>query len=1502
MWGIPRPPNPAFRGRPDGTFPSRWMQGFHPRLRGRGVGGPPFPFRGAARGPNPRFASRGDPAYSYRDADSTQDESWGGECIPPEELPYDREEMNRNFPGQENIDCRTREMSHVDYEDVVPEAASYGESETPDMDYRGHTASDMDYRERGASHMGQRERGSPNVDYREREEADIIYRERLTPAVTSRQRDALEYRERFAAMLALRERDAALLALREREAAVLEFREREAAVLELREREAAVLELREREAAVLELRERETAVLGFREREAAVLELREREAAVLALRERKAAMLYRERLPPSEDYRERGVSTHYREREIADLDYRKREIADLDYREREVADLDYREREVADLDYREREVVDLDYREREVADLDYREREVVDLDYREREVADLDYRERDTAALRYRECERGQEYRGRATAERDYRERLIIDYSERDTAPLHYREREKVTIDYRKRETLIINYTDRETADLDYRESETSGGDFSGRETRSLDYRGGETAQVDCRGGEAEVLKYGETETAVMDHQVKEIPGLDYTEKETAASDYSERETDKDHKEMESHDTEYIKKLTPDTVSEERVFVGETVSDEGLFGREIVSEERVFGDYSKGEAEGEEGIPFLSYKETESPVLTSKEVDSPSHYTDWVPPTEEYSRTEDPRVDLSHAGCRQEESPLADPAKGAALLESKLTDCPGALDRDFRDRLNPDPTEFTDKEIAAKDMEYPGCAETIVEEPCSDLLGSGDQDLRNQEDFAQDLSGVSGDRDFRATGYRQEDEDLRGGEAGLPADILGSKSLLYDFLQLAAQELTQKHGADSTTGGHGLSPTRAKPPLKPTQGSAPQLPAPSRETPAGDNPGELAFLGRQDTDYRNMKYRDVDLRIGYRQEKPLTKGRPREEPLPGSKDKDYRRGSLPDGATRVIWLDGLPTGASREEILYALGAGEELPDHRVNLIGFIPGYSLGSVCVQFSLVEEAVGCMEANKRSVTIRGKKVTLKYIPNSDRWRCLQCEAVNVLSKERCWQCSALRSGSDHLPLRDSPKESKPVAIPASQRGKKRKLKWSPTVPPPSQEEKRKDRTPPRERSPPASRRQAKGSPQTETESTTVIMKGISLNSRPDSVVKALERFVHLAPSNVRIIKNRKNELGGPTTFGFIELKDHKEAVRLMVLVREMNPPLTVDGIPVTVNLAIGKRRMDPFRIEPSKYQRANKTTFPSQAKRQRVQRSMFPAYAPKAEIEGPSYVFDAQSGQYLDPLTDKYYDPKTLRKPDERNLRRAAGEEEEGAPRARRGFIEDKGNTLNEDPFKKPLPPSMMKEQSPPEPQMNPLIGLIGEYGGDSEEEEEDQEMLLPPLRRKPPPRSSQPAPKPPAPKPPALKPPALKPPALKPPAPRPPAPKPAVPKPTALKQTLKLLALKPASKPTSKPAPTVPVCSAQDKLTDWKKMACLLCRRQFPNKEALTRHQQLSDLHKQNLAIHQKIRQSERELAYLQQREREENQSIQKRLQQAKRELEELEREEGGGSRQ
>jgi len=61
--------------------------------------------------------------------------------------------------------------------------------------------------------------------------------------------------------------------------------------------------------------------------------------------------------------------------------------------------------------------------------------------------------------------------------------------------------------------------------------------------------------------------------------------------------------------------------------------------------------------------------------------------------------------------------------------------------------------------------------------------------------------------------------------------------------------------------------------------------------------------------------------------------------------------------------------------------------------------------------------------------------------------------------------------------------------------------------------------------------------------------------------------------------------------------------------------------------------------------------------------------------------------------------------------------------------------------------------------------------------------------------------------------------------------------------------------------------------QDKMTDWKKLACLLCRRQFPNKESLIRHQQLSDLHKKNLEVLRRSQMTEAELEELERKETE-----------------------------
>ncbi|XP_078104580.1 RNA-binding protein 5-like isoform X1 [Sander vitreus] len=61
--------------------------------------------------------------------------------------------------------------------------------------------------------------------------------------------------------------------------------------------------------------------------------------------------------------------------------------------------------------------------------------------------------------------------------------------------------------------------------------------------------------------------------------------------------------------------------------------------------------------------------------------------------------------------------------------------------------------------------------------------------------------------------------------------------------------------------------------------------------------------------------------------------------------------------------------------------------------------------------------------------------------------------------------------------------------------------------------------------------------------------------------------------------------------------------------------------------------------------------------------------------------------------------------------------------------------------------------------------------------------------------------------------------------------------------------------------------------EGKITDWNRRVCLLCRRQFPTKDALLRHQQLSDLHKQNLEIQRRSKLTEAELEELERKETE-----------------------------
>ncbi|XP_009081617.1 PREDICTED: RNA-binding protein 6-like, partial [Acanthisitta chloris] len=555
-------------------------------------------------------------------------------------------------------------------------------------------------------------------------------------------------------------------------------------------------------------------------------------------------------------------------------------------------------------------------------------------------------------------------------------------------------------------------------------------------------------------------------------------------------------------------------------------------------------------------------------------------------------------------------------------------------------------------------------------------------------------------------------------------------------------------------------------------------------------------------------------------------------------------------------------------------------------------------YDYGYVCVEFSILEEAIGCMEANQGTLSIGGKEVTLEYTPCPEFWRCKRCKVCTVGYRSSCSYCKLPRDGSRAGPesrggaegedalteqeLTETKLETPEQELSGQPGSPKQPLQ--PSVPAPQQEcqpqeqeprkrdegrerrpsqEKRRDMD--RHQEPPSQREAEEATPQDGGGSRTIMLKRITRFTPPEVIVGLLAPYVRLSTSSVRIMKNKAGRMG--QTYGFIELESHAEALRLLKILQNLDPPICIDGRTLEVNLATGRRRNDYGEHGDNSYYGPGRRGMRDRrgGELQRRTRAQSPS-------DMSTYIYDPDTGKYYNPIAGTYYDPRTQREvtidreactsPTESRRRRHGSQEwtnERKEPHSRdnrdkkdkgkstsaknepgeeRFFAEDifkkplppsvkkdEGTGLTEtgeekfsaeDVFKKPLPPSVKKEESAAPPKVvNPLIGLLGEYGGDSDNEEEEEEEEQSQAQWLPPP-------------------------------PHPPA------------QREEQLRKAKAS---------------DDKLTDWNKLACLLCRRQFPNKEVLIKHQQLSNLHKQNLEIHMKIKRSEQELAYLEKRERE-----------------------------
>ncbi|XP_037592638.1 RNA-binding protein 6 [Cebus imitator] len=955
-----------------------------------------------------------------------------------------------------------------------------------------------------------------------------------------------------------------------------------------------------------------------------------------------------------------------------------------------------------------------------------------------------------------------------------------FSYGARDGPHGDYRGGEGPGHDFRGGDFSSSDFQSRDSSQLDFRGRDIHSGDFRDREGPPMDYRGGDGTSMDYRGREAPHMNYRDRDAHAVDFRGRDAPPSDFRGRGTYDLDFRGRDG--------SHAD----------------FRGRDLSD-------------------------------LDFR------------------------AREQSRSDFRNRDVSDLDFRDKDGTQVDfrgRGSGTADLDFRDRDTPHSdfrgrhqsrTDQDFRGREMGPCMEFKDREMPPVDpniLDY-------IQPSTQDREHSG-MNVNRREESTHDRTierpafGIQ-KGEFEHSETREAETQGVAFEHESPADFQNSQSPVQD------QDKSQLSGGEQQSSDAGLFKEE----------------------------GGLDFLGRQDTDYRSMEYRDVDHRLpgsqmfGYGQSKSFPESKTARDAQRDLQDQDYRTGPSEEKPSRLIRLSGVPENATKEEILNAFRTPDGMPVKNLQLKEYNTGYDYGYVCVEFSLLEDAIGCMEANQGTLMIQDKEVTLEYVPSLDFWYCKRCKASVGGHRSSCSFCKNPREVTEAKQELITYPQPQKTSIPAPlEKQANQPLKPADKEPEPRKREEGQESRlghqkreaerylPPRREGPTFRRDREKESWSGETrqdgESKTIMLKRIYRSTPPEVIVEVLEPYVRLTTANVRIIKNRTGPMGH--TYGFIDLDSHAEALRVVKILQNLDPPFSIDGKMVAVNLATGKRRNDSgdhsdhmHYYQGKKYFRDRRgggrnSDWSSNTNRQGQQSS------------SDCYIYDSATGYYYDPLAGTYYDPNTQQEvyvpqdpglPEEEEIKEkkptSQGESSRRSDMCKRTLFDSihislvviiaggtvyrkyklfvsylwfdqfqenasEGKAPPEDVFKKPLPPTVKKEESPPPPKVvNPLIGLLGEYGGDSDYEEEEEEEQTPP----PQPRIAQP-------------------------------------------QKREELTKKE---------------NEEDKLTDWNKLACLLCRRQFPNKEVLIKHQQLSDLHKQNLEIHRKIKQSEQELAYLERRERE-----------------------------
>ncbi|XP_049995500.1 RNA-binding protein 6 [Alexandromys fortis] len=817
-----------------------------------------------------------------------------------------------------------------------------------------------------------------------------------------------------------------------------------------------------------------------------------------------------------------------------------------------------------------------------------------------------------------------------------------FSYGARDGPHGDYQGGEGPGHDFRGGDFSSSDFQSRDSAQLDFRNRDIHSGDFRDREGTPMDYRGGDGTPMDYRARETPHMNYRDRDSHPVDFRSRDVPPSDFRGRGTYDLDFRSR--DGPHAD----------------------FRGRDLSD----------------------------LDFRS---------------------------RDQSRSDFRNRDVSDLDFRDKDGTQVDfRGRGSAAtdLDFRNRDTPHS---DFRGRHRSRTyQDFRGREVGPcmefKDREMPPADPKILDyiQPSTQEREHSGMNVNKREESTHDHAverpsfGVQ-KGEFECSETREGETQSGTFEHESPSDFQNSQSPVQN------QDKPKLSGSEQQSSDTGLFKEES----------------------------DLDFLGRQDTDYRSIEYCDVDHRLpgsqifGYGQNKSFPQGKMSRDAQQEHQDQDYRTGSSEEKPNRLIRLNGVPENATKEEILNAFRTSDGTPVKELQLKEYNTGYDYGYVCVEFSLLEDAIGCMEANQGTLMIHDKEVTLEYVPSPDFWYCKRCKT----STDGHQSCSFCKSPKEEVKqeLVSYPQPQKTsIPVPSEKQ---------PNHPRPTDKEhefrKREEGQESRlghqkrdtERYFPHSRRDGltfrrdrekeswSGETRQDGESKTIMLKRIYRSTPPEVIVEVLEPYVHLTTANVRIIKNRTGPMGH--TYGFIDLDSHAEALRVVKILQNLDPPFSIDGKMVAVNLATGKRRNDSGDHSDHMHYCQGKKYFRDRRGGNRNSDWSSDTNRQGQQSSSDCYIYDSATGYYYDPLAGTYYDPNTQQEvyvpqdpesPEEEEIKEkkstSQGKSSSKKETSKRDSKEKKdrgvtkfqestseGKSSPEDVFKKPLPPTVKKEESPP-----------------------------------------------------------------------------------------------------------------------------------------------------------------------------------------------------------